>query len=521
MISYSLGKKFFTFLLIAAVISIIAGIGSATKALAEQKVTGKAILFDLSHSPTIENNTLEESYASWIAEIEDEGHSVTVDSDFDNLDNYDVVIQVAPQTAFATADVTTISDYLDNDGVLILFGEASDYYGTTYLNNLLTALSIGIEIIYSTVYDYSYYYRYTSWPAISDFSDQCLNEGLNNLFFGRTAYLDVTNPEMVLAESSSESRVGSTYGPFPVTAISDPAINPGWKVVVSADASFLGTWSYEDLYWLGSNRRAGMNLIEWCVPECAENIECDDGLWCNGEETCDPWFQCRAGEDPCPDDGKFCTGEESCDEAGDQCEIINLPDCSDDSEYCNGDEYCNEGQNKCDHSGDPCTDNGQWCDGEEACEEANDQCIHINVPDCSDDGIFCNGIEACKEADDACVHSGDPCTDDGFWCNGTESCNEDQDKCDHSGTPCPDDDFWCNGQSICDEENLMCFTSGEPCTEGQFCNEELDQCEAPSDDDDDQTDDDDDTVIDDDDDNDDGGVKDDDDDDDDDDKSCG
>lgn len=494
-------KKCFVFSLVIALVALLAGIGFCGEGEADSKVAGKTVLFDLSHDPLL-SFTMEETYASWITELESSGHTITVASDFDNLDNYEIVIQVAPQTAYTTADVTAVSDYLDAGGVILLFGEGSDYYGTNNLNGLLSSLGVGIQLIYSTIYDYTYYYRYTSWIDISDLSDHCLNENISHMFFAQSAYLQATDPDMVLAQSSSVSRVGSTYGPFPVAAVADPTVNPGWKLFVASDSSFLATTTSEDFFWLGSNWKFGMNLVEWCIPECAESSECDDGLWCNGEETCDAWYQCREGEEQCPDDNKWCNGEESCDEANDQCEIINIPDCSDDLLFCNGDEYCNETLNKCDHTGNPCTDNGQWCDGDESCDEPNDQCIHINVPDCSDDGIFCNGIEACKEADDECVHSGNPCTDDGYWCNGTESCNEDTDKCDHSGSPCSDDEFWCNGQSVCNEENKQCFSSGEPCTEGQVCNEKLDQCEAPSSDDDDQTDDDDDSNDDDDDDDD-------------------
>ncbi|MCZ7582225.1 MAG: putative metal-binding motif-containing protein [Deltaproteobacteria bacterium] len=48
---------------------------------------------------------------------------------------------------------------------------------------------------------------------------------------------------------------------------------------------------------------------------CDFDLECDDGIFCNGEETCDPAIKhCERADAPCPDDELFCNGTESCDE---------------------------------------------------------------------------------------------------------------------------------------------------------------------------------------------------------------
>lgn len=44
---------------------------------------------------------------------------------------------------------------------------------------------------------------------------------------------------------------------------------------------------------------------------CFDNTGCDDGLFCNGDETCDVALGCQSGVDPCPDQG--------CDENSDTC----------------------------------------------------------------------------------------------------------------------------------------------------------------------------------------------------------
>ncbi len=168
-----------------------------------------------------------------------------------------------------------------------------------------------------------------------------------------------------------------------------------------------------------------------CV--CLEDSDCDDGQWCNGEETC-VQDECVPGDPPCPDDGVYCNGEETCNEQNDQCGNSGNP-CSDDGLYCNGEEECNEGADSCDHSGDPCRE--IYCDAPATCVEATDECISDGTP-CLDDGIFCNGDEYCDHDISDCVHSGDPCGDDRQWCNGEESCDEENDVCDSTGDPCPD-----------------------------------------------------------------------------------
>lgn len=76
------------------------------------------------------------------------------------------------------------------------------------------------------------------------------------------------------------------------------------------------------------------------------DANCDNGLWCDGAETCDAISDCQPGTAPDCDDGLFCTGVESCDEAGDNCVSPGNP--------CSEDETCDEDENICVE--DPC-----WC----------------------------------------------------------------------------------------------------------------------------------------------------------------
>jgi len=65
------------------------------------------------------------------------------------------------------------------------------------------------------------------------------------------------------------------------------------------------------------------------APGCAIDADCDDGLFCNGAETC-VGGSCQAGTDPCPDQG--------CDEATDVCITCggNKATCATGADCCSG-----------------------------------------------------------------------------------------------------------------------------------------------------------------------------------------
>ncbi|RKZ09681.1 hypothetical protein DRQ32_07900, partial [bacterium] len=63
--------------------------------------------------------------------------------------------------------------------------------------------------------------------------------------------------------------------------------------------------------------------------ECQDNADCDDGLYCNGEEIC-AGSVCQPGTDPC-DDGIDCT-DDSCNEGDDSCDHTPNDGLCDDSD---------------------------------------------------------------------------------------------------------------------------------------------------------------------------------------------
>jgi hypothetical protein len=248
-----------------------------------------------------------------------------------------------------------------------------------------------------------------------------------------------------------------------------------------------------------------------------DDAACDDGLYCNGAETCDPLLDCQAGSDPCPG--------QVCDEVGDQCaDCTGNPDC-DDGLFCNGAERCvvgtcqpgttvdcddgvgcttdscNEGTDSCDNiPEDALCDNGLFCDGAETCDPAHD-CQPGTAVDC-DDGVGCTD-DSCNESSDSCDNiPNDALCDNGLYCDGAEtchatldcqagtavdcndgvtctvdSCNEGTDSCDNVANDAScDDGLYCNGAETCDPV-LDCQPGADPCP-GQGCNEDTDACEA-------------------------------------------
>jgi hypothetical protein len=115
-------------------------------------------------------------------------------------------------------------------------------------------------------------------------------------------------------------------------------------------------------------------------PPCTD-AECDDGLFCNGVESCDEVNdECVSSGAPCPDDGLFCTGTESCDEVNDTCTHSGNP-CLDDGRFCTGEEGCNEENDTCLHSGNPCSE-GTTCSEETAECMEKPASLEINlIPD--------------------------------------------------------------------------------------------------------------------------------------------
>ncbi|MEM6789826.1 MAG: hypothetical protein AAGA56_03645 [Myxococcota bacterium] len=217
---------------------------------------------------------------------------------------------------------------------------------------------------------------------------------------------------------------------------------------------------------------------------------CDDGLHCNGSDSCFNGNCSQHAGDPCagrPGDGDSDCSE-ACNENSDTCSA-NDPAGSacDDAVFCNGTDTCNSSGSCSNHAGNPC---GGVNDGDgdcsEACDEAAEDCNgnDPNGTSCQD-GAYCNGTDTCFNGN-CSQHSGDPCA--GLIGDGdgdcTEACNEGTDSCtapDPSGAAC-NDNLYCNGTDTCNGSGSCSTHSGDPCGTtlncDDWCSEMTNSCTA-------------------------------------------
>ena len=105
-----------------------------------------------------------------------------------------------------------------------------------------------------------------------------------------------------------------------------------------------------------------------CPPcDCLSDGECEDTLFCTGTETCDAHGHCQDGTAVHCDDGVACT-DDSCNEGTDSCDNVPNDALCDNGLYCDGDETC-DALLDCQPGSDPCP--GQSCD------EEGDQCLDL------------------------------------------------------------------------------------------------------------------------------------------------
>lgn len=240
------------------------------------------------------------------------------------------------------------------------------------------------------------------------------------------------------------------------------------------------------------------------VQRCSVGADCEDGVFCNGSESCVAGI-CAAGNFPCP-------AGQGCDEAADSCaNCVNDSQC-DDGLFCNGVESCEAASGTCREGISPC---GAY----EGCYEEIGVCGACTGDVHCQDGLYCNGSDSCDLTSGTCLHTGFPCTagqgclessqtcgpctndaqcDDGLYCTGVEFCAVGPGQCQLGTVPCApdevcfeaeqscgecddnadcDDDLFCNGSETCDLADGICVVGVPQCTSD--CYEETDSCTAP------------------------------------------
>jgi hypothetical protein len=232
--------------------------------------------------------------------------------------------------------------------------------------------------------------------------------------------------------------------------------------------------------------------IASCIPQTEGNgtLCTSNGLFCDGAETCQAGV-CASPGNPCQgaDGDNNCA--EMCDEAADDC-MGNDPNGSacNDGLFCNGTETCSAGvcQNQ---TGDPCLGPDGDADCQESCNEGGDDCSAADPNGAAcDNGSFCDGTESC-DGGTCGSPSGDPCSafvgDADADCS--ESCDDVLDACvadDAMGSACDNGSF-CDGSETCDGVGSCGASSGDPCSAfvgdadtdcSESCDDVADMCSA-------------------------------------------
>ncbi len=201
----------------------------------------------------------------------------------------------------------------------------------------------------------------------------------------------------------------------------------------------------------------GDACIHWPVDQ-----RCDNGLFCDGAEACDAVLDCIPGTDPCL--GQLC------DESIPACvECLTDADC-DDGSVCNGTELCAAGS--CNPGLAVNCDDGVNCTVD-SCDPIADVCMHTPFGVSCDNGLFCDGTETCDPVLDC--QPGTPINcDDGIACT-VDSCDEAAGSCQNTAddTQC-DNGVFCDGAEVCDAAT-GCVAGGGPCP-GQTCDEGTATC---------------------------------------------
>lgn len=173
------------------------------------------------------------------------------------------------------------------------------------------------------------------------------------------------------------------------------------------------------------------------ILQCNNDGQCNDGLDCNGVETCNvATHTCLPGTPLCSPPTPVCI------EATNTCVVCTTNSHCDDGLFCNGSERCLS--NQCGPGPDPCP--GFLCD------EVQNTCVECFTAAECDDGIPCTD-DSCILGD--CFHvPNNAACDDGLYCNGVEECI--------AGTGCQSPGNPCHNPADCNEVLDNCGTACEP-----------------------------------------------------------
>lgn len=204
------------------------------------------------------------------------------------------------------------------------------------------------------------------------------------------------------------------------------------------------------------------------------NAACSDGNACNGTELCDALTGCKAGTPVVCNDGVYCTTD-SCNPATGACTFAPTNTLCDNGIYCDGAEVCDPagapGPNGCKPGpAVTCAPTGTQC-SVNVCSEATRSCtIQLDNTLCTAPAICTTG-GVCSTS--SCTSDAN-CTDNNA-CNGIETCDlsgGSPGTCKAGTPPAPcNDNKSCTTDSCNPSTGLCVFTaSATACNDGNLCN---------------------------------------------------
>lgn len=164
---------------------------------------------------------------------------------------------------------------------------------------------------------------------------------------------------------------------------------------------------------------------------------CDNGQFCDGAEVCHGQAGCLDGAPPSIGDGLACTAD-SCDEVTDTLVHAPVDGVCDNGVFCDGVETCDAEQG-CLGGVPPDPEDGLACT-EDSCDENTNTLVNTPNHASCDNGLFCDGSEVCDPLG-GCQSGQAPALDDGVACTAS-TCDENLDAVLHEpdDAQCPDGD---------------------------------------------------------------------------------
>ncbi|MCC6766476.1 MAG: right-handed parallel beta-helix repeat-containing protein [Deltaproteobacteria bacterium] len=186
-------------------------------------------------------------------------------------------------------------------------------------------------------------------------------------------------------------------------------------------------------------------VIAPCVP-CLQNSECNDGLFCNGAETCDlQTSQCVAAVDPCLG-GPACGN--TCNEVTDDCFVPAGTVCRAAVDACDAEETCSGLGGPCPGdvlltAGSTCRPATDVCDAAETCDGVSAACPADALQGAD---VVCRTAAGSCDVAENCSGSAAACPVDGFApagqeCRASAGVCDVAESCTGSGPNCPVDAF--------------------------------------------------------------------------------